>query len=153
MKQNKILISACLLGSKVRYDGSSNLIQHKLIRLWQDEGRLISLCPEMAGGLTVPRKPCEIVSSSPLKICSVDGEDFTASFVQGAHQAVKLVEQHNIGIAILKESSPSCGSHTRYDGSFSKRKIAGEGVTAQYLRNIGVKVFNERQCDEVLKII
>ena len=142
----KILISACLLGSKVKYNGGDNFLDSELIRTWQAQGRLVSLCPEVAGGLTVPRKPCEIISQTPLKVVTIDGEDCTQNFSLGATKALALVQEHNIQVAILKESSPSCGTQKRYDGTFSNHKILGEGVTACLLREHGIKIFNENQC-------
>ncbi len=149
----KILISACLLGQKVRYDGKANYINHAKLIDWQERGILIPLCPELAGGMSVPRAPCEIVSVDPLKIISNKGQDQTKYFLHGANQALELAIKHNIQIAILKQSSPSCGSQFRYDGNFSRTKIPGEGVTTMVLRKYGIKVFDETQIDEVVALI
>ena len=140
-------MSACLLGNRVRYDGEHNLIEHAIIQRWQNEGRLVMLCPEVAGGMSVPRLPCEIVSVNPLLILANDGSDQTEYFIQGAKKALALAKQHHIHFAILKQSSPSCGSRFRYDGRFSKTKIPGEGITAQYLRENHITIFDETQIE------
>jgi uncharacterized protein YbbK (DUF523 family) len=50
-----------------------------------------------------------------------------------------------VAVALLKESSPSCGTREVYDGAFEGRKVTGEGVTAHLLREHGVAVFNENE--------
>ncbi len=138
----KILVSGCFLGLHVRYDGGHQLLVNRFFKQWQAQGRIVSFCPEVAGGLPIPRKPAEINQKNN-RVTTVDGEDVTDAFLSGAQQALGLCFQHNIRYALLKESSPSCGSHTVYDGSFTQRKIAGQGVTAQLLINNGIKVFSE----------
>lgn len=147
----KVLVSRCLLGHRVRYDGGAHG-PYDVLAHWQAEGRVIALCPEVAGGLPTPRPPAEIrggqgaqVLDGLLPVVSVEGEDFTAQFVSGAEQALALVKQHGIQLALLKARSPSCGNIENYDGSFSGTKVAGEGVTAALLRRAGVAVFNEEQ--------
>ena len=147
----KILVSRCLLGHRVRYDGGAHG-PFTLLERWQQEGRVVALCPEVAGGLPTPRAPAEIrggqgaqVLDGLLPVLTVHGEDVTAAFVAGAEQALALVAQHGIRIALLKARSPSCGNQENYDGSFSGSKVAGEGVTAAALRRVGVQVFNEEE--------
>lgn len=60
--QQNILISACLLGNPVRYNGTDLLLDHPLLKQWHKEGKLISICPEVAGGLPAPRPPAEVVN-------------------------------------------------------------------------------------------
>ncbi|HSC83912.1 MAG TPA: DUF523 domain-containing protein [Pseudomonas sp.] len=150
----KLLVSRCLLGHKVRYDGGSHgpfdLLQH-----WQDEGRIIALCPEVAGGLPTPRPPAEIpggqgaqVLDGTRPVLTNNGAEVTAAFVAGAETALRLVRQHGLRVAVLKARSPSCGNSHNYDGSFSGQLVAGEGVTAALLRRAGVRVFNESQLAE-----
>jgi len=145
----KILVSRCLLGQRVRYDGGAHG-PFNLLERWQWEGRIVPLCPEVAGGLPTPRAPAEIaggqgaqVLDGLLPVLTVEGEDVTAAFVEGAQQALALVAQHGIRIAVLKARSPSCGNRETYDGSFSGTKVTGEGVTAAALRRAGVQVFSE----------
>lgn len=150
---HKILVSRCLLGHRVRYDGGAHG-PFDLLQQWLDEGRVVALCPEVAGGLPTPRPPAEIaggqgaqVLDGRLPVLTIDGADVTAAFVAGAQQALELVHEHGIRLALLKARSPSCGNLENYDGSFSGVRVAGEGVTAALLRRAGVQVFNEQQLD------
>ena len=150
----KLLVSRCLLGHRVRYDGGASGPYGQLAR-WQEEGRIIALCPEVAGGLPTPRAPAEIpggqgldVLNGKAPVMTSEGEDVTAAFMDGAQQALALVNRHGIRIAILKANSPSCGNLLTYDGTFSGVKVSGEGVTAALLSRHGVRVFNESQLAE-----
>ena len=150
----KILVSRCLLGDAVRYDGGAHGPFAQLQR-WQAEGRIVPLCPEVAGGLPTPRPPAEIpgghgaeVLSGVRRVLTDAGEDVSAAFLRGAEIAVALVRQHGIRIAVLKARSPSCGNLENYDGSFSGVRVPGEGVTAAALRMAGVQVFNEDQLEQ-----
>jgi len=138
----KILISACLFGENVRYDANNTLLDDPLLESWRAEGRLVPLCPEVAGGLPIPRKPCERDPETN-RILSKDGEDFSDAYQSGAKIALELVRQHNIRFALLKERSPSCGVNVIYDGHFSGTKIPGQGLTTQYLNTHGVKTYSE----------
>lgn len=149
----KILISRCLLGHRVRYDGGSHG-PFDLLERWQAQGRVVALCPEVAGGLPTPRPPAEIpggrgtlVLDGHVQVLTVEGEDVSGAFVQGAEQALELVHRHGIRLAVLKARSPSCGNRENYDGSFSGRRVAGEGVTAAALKRMGVLVFSEEELD------
>lgn len=138
----KILISACLVGQPVRYDAGHCLIKDDLIATWQAEGRLVSICPEMAGGLPAPRPPCEIREG---RVLDQVGEDWTKEFDAGAQQALKLVAEHQIKYALMKERSPSCGVNLIYDGTFTSRRIEGSGLTTRILKQAGVRVFSENE--------
>ena len=149
----KILISTCLLGEPVRYDGRSVPVDHYLIRGWKAEGRLVPFCPELAGGLPVPRPPAEICGGSgsdvleaAARVRTADG-DVTRAFTAGAEAALAAAREHGIRLALLKEKSPSCGSAFIYDGSFSGRLRAGSGITMALLRKNGVRVFSENEVD------
>lgn len=149
---NKILISACLLGENVRYDGNNSQLISDILQQWQQQGRIVSSCPEINGGLPVPRLPAELdrgdadaVLRGKSTIKRKDGADVTDAFVEGAEKTLALCMQHHIRIAILKDGSPSCGIVCVNDGSFSGRKINGQGVTACLLTRHGISVFNEQQ--------
>lgn len=133
------LVSACLCGYPVRYDGS-DCRQERFARLLL-QGQAIAFCPECAGGLPVPRDPCERQADG--RVCSRRGCDCTAAFLAGAQRTLALCRTHGITRAILKERSPSCGVHTIYDGRFSGAVIPGEGVTAHLLRRNGILLFSE----------
>lgn len=151
----KILISACLMGEKVRYDGNHNLISNRLLRLWQEEGRLVRFCPESAGGLPTPRPPAEIlggfgadVLALRARVLTQQGMDVSLSFRKGAHAASSVALEKGVGLAILKARSPSCGNLFIYDGSFSGKLVAGMGTTAAALLALGIQVFNENQLED-----
>lgn len=146
----KILISGCLLGAKVRYNGEGKLIEHALVGQWMKEGRFVSICPEMAGGLPTPRLPAEMRGG---RIWTKDGVDVTAQFQTGAEMALNLCQKHQIKIALLKARSPSCGNEAVYDGSFSGRTLEGQGVTAALLMAHGIRVFNEDQLLEAAQFL
>jgi uncharacterized protein YbbK (DUF523 family) len=150
-KVDKILISACLLGRKVRYDGNALPVPVDIPEQWTAQGRVISVCPEFDAGMGIPRTPAEIcggdgydVWAGTASVFCNNGSDVTAFFKKGAEIALKLCRKYNITIAVLAENSPSCGSSTIYDGSFTGRKIPGTGVTAALLEKNGVKVFNQQ---------
>ena len=155
----KILVSACLLGHSVRYDGGAHG-PFTLLQQWQQQGLVLALCPEVAGGLPTPRPPAEIVGGQGAQVLDglialydVQGVDVSSAFIAGARQAEQLVRAHRIQIAVLKARSPSCGNQQTYDGSFSGQLVAGEGVTAAALRRMGVQVFNEQQLVEAAQAL
>ncbi|MGE8068740.1 DUF523 domain-containing protein [Pseudomonas sp. NPDC089569] len=155
----KILVSRCLLGHRVRYDGGASGPFDQL-QSWLDEGRIVPLCPEVAGGLPTPRAAAEIpggqgaqVLDGQAPVLTSEGEDVSAQFLSGARQALELVQQHDIHIAILKANSPSCGNLLTYDGTFSGVKVSGEGVTAALLKRHGVQVFSELELAEAARVL
>lgn len=140
LAKQKLLISACLMGHNVKYDGGNNLIDLKAL---QKQYELVLFCPEEAGGLPTPRPPSEIISRNPLKLIDIHGKDVTAAFISGASQCLALAKQEGIKKALLKANSPSCSSSMVYDGSFSGQLRDGEGVTTMFLRKHGIEVFDE----------
>lgn len=141
----KILVSACLLGRKCRYDGGS--FDPARISEHLTGHQLIPVCPEQLGGMATPRTPSERDGE---RVFARDGEDVTAAFYAGARMALALAQQEGCRCALLKERSPSCGSSLIYDGSFTGRKIPGEGVASELLRRHGIAIFSEEQLDELL---
>ena len=138
----KVLISACLLGFQVRYDGQGK-------RLFEQQAGIEyhPLCPEVLGGLSVPREPCEIRSE---RVVSPSGADKTKEFQFGAQKVLAYVQDQGIDVVVLKENSPSCGSQRIYDGSFQSKKIAGMGMTTRLLKEHGIEVINEDQWKKYL---
>ena len=127
-----LLISACLMGFNCKYNGGNNALPEDVLLALRRRYRLIPVCPEAAGGLPTPRAPSERLGS---RVINRDGQDVTAAFQRGAELAVRLAERFGTRFALLKSNSPSCGSGTIYDGSFSGRLVPGDGVTAEYLKN------------------
>ena len=151
----KYLISACLAGYSVRYDGKHCL--HQAIKQLLDAKQAVVVCPEVAGGLSTPRHAAEIVGGDgsdvlkgQAKVMTHTGEDVTQSFITGAHQALKLAQLHQVTHVVLKAHSPSCGSSLIYDGTFTGKKIQGLGVTAALLQQHGFQILNE---DEFLDLM
>ena len=144
-----ILVSACFLGHKQRYDGGSN--PHGLLLLYNACQQFMPICPECLAGLSVPRPPAEIVGGTGCEVIAGQasvknkrGEPVTESFCQGAAAVRKIAEENKVKYAILKENSPSCGVHEIYDGSFSGQKIHGQGVCAALLAAAGVTLYSEK---------
>ena len=141
-----ILISACLMGIPCRYDGKSKPCE--MICDLADRFELIPVCPELLGGLSTPRLPCEIKGDSVIRC---DGADCTDAYQAGAEKALEIAKKHHCKIAILKERSPSCGTNFHYDGAFRKRLIHGEGITAALLKKHGITLFSEDEIDQFIK--
>ena len=143
MGKYQYLISACLCGEYCRYDGGAFDYPH--LRRLAEEGVALPYCPKHAGGLPIPRKPCEIVGD---KVLAADGTDCTAEYTRGAEGALALCQEHGITAAILKESSPSCGSTRIYDGTHTGVKIPGMGLAARLLSENGVALYSEKALPE-----
>ena len=140
--KKKALISSCLLGVDCRYDGKNNRLSADVLRRLNEEYELIPVCAEVYGGLTTPRIPSERVGD---KVLSKEGGDVTAQFQKGAGAVLYIAQTLGAELAVLKENSPSCGSGTVYDGTFSGRLIPGDGVTAELLKAHGICVIGEGQ--------
>jgi len=142
------LVSACLVGIPCRYDGSSTPLRP--LQEMAERGQVIPFCPEVAGGLPVPRKRAEIrggdgrdVLEGRARVVNEEGDDVTACFLEGAHRALQLARRLEVERAVLKSLSPSCGSGLIYDGTFSGRLREGDGVTTALLKRAGIPVQEE----------
>ena len=152
-----IIISACLLGQNCTYNGKNNKNEALCAELKNQE--LLAVCPELTGGLTLPRPPAEImdgqngkaVLAGLARVCTCDGHDVTAKFISGARHTLALAEYYRPKAVILKENSPSCGSCFIHSGKFDGKLIAGSGVTAALLKASGFEVFNEHNYPSVAK--
>ena len=133
-----ILVSACLLGTPCRYDGSGKA-DARLLKLGAKR-QLIPVCPELLGGLPTPRPPAERVGA---RILDKSGADVTDAYLRGAQETLRLARLLGCKTAILKARSPSCGHGRIYDGSFTGKLIPGSGVTAELLAKNGIRVFTE----------
>lgn len=132
-----IVCSACLVGMACKYNGKSNNVDERVVQLVK-EGKAVPVCPEMLGGLEVPRIPSEIKGD---KVIMADGKDVTEAFEKGAQMALAITEAIKADTAILMPRSPSCGSDYIYDGQFCRRLIKGDGVFVRLLKNEGIKVY------------
>lgn len=142
-----ILISACLLGVKCRYNGFGIQITEDIKCLLQKH-HFIPVCPEQIGGLCTPRQSVELRNG---RAVTLDNRDVTAQFIKGAEGVLMLASLYKCSSAILKERSPSCGSSYIYDGTFSNNVIRGEGITAECLRKSGISVCNENDVHRFLE--
>ena len=144
----KIVISACLAGKECRYSGDG--FDYPDLRRLVEEGCAVPVCPEVAGGLPVPREPCEIrggdgfdVLDGRARVFDKSGEDRTGAFIDGARQIMEQARRAKARLAVLKERSPSCGSTVIYDGTFSGRRIPGCGCAAAMLYREGLELCSE----------
>ena len=160
MNRKRILVSACLLGGRVRYDGEILPNCPPILKEWEKLGLVIPVCPEVAGRLPIPRPPAEIqigegkdVLAGTSKVMDINGKDVTTEFLIGAREALRLAEENGVEFAILKARSPSCGSKMTYDGSFSGNLKEGQGVTAALIGKLGIQVFNEDEIDQIVNWI
>ncbi|EEA95122.1 hypothetical protein PJE062_2691 [Pseudovibrio sp. JE062] len=153
----KILISACLLGEPVRYNGSGLFLESTLLSEWKTAGILVPLCPEVAGGFQTPRPPAEIkagqqgidVLEGNGSIYENTGRDVTEQFRLGADLAVKTALEAGCRFALLTDGSPSCGSSFIYSGHHDGKTRSGIGVVTAALRHHGVEVFAQHQIHEL----
>lgn len=141
----KLLISACLCGRNTKYNGGNNLLP-RLSEI-EEKFELYLICPEVMGGLSTPRDPSENRGNL---VFSNKEKDVTKEFNLGAQKALEIALENDIHLALLKESSPSCGSNKIYDGTFTGTKIAGQGVAAKLLREHKIIIFSENQIDQLL---
>jgi len=135
-----IIISACLLGEPCRFDGQGKH-NSSLLEVLKNK-HLISVCPEVEGGLTIPRPPAEINGNRVLR---ESGEDVTRQFEVGAELCVTAGIGARATLAILKSRSPACGCGQVYDGSFSKTLISGDGIFTQLLKKSGIECISDEQ--------
>lgn len=156
-----VLVSSCLLGKPVRYHGGGAECDHPVLARWLKEGRVVAVCPEVAGGLPTPRPPAEIevakggqsVLLGHARVLEATGRNVTAAFISGAQHALAIAQTKGIRIAILKEGSPSCGSSYTYDGSFTGACVQSAGVTSAALLNAGITVFSEAQLEDAARYL
>jgi uncharacterized protein YbbK (DUF523 family) len=148
----KILVSACLLGRAVRYDGRAKTCLHPRLLAWLEAGRVVPFCPEVEGGFGVPRPRAEIDGGDGAEVWGGEaivrdenGLDVTAGYRRGALAALAVCRREGIRLAVLKEGSPSCASHQIADGSFGGTVRPGLGVTAALLQEHGILVISENE--------
>jgi len=142
----KILISACLVGERCRYDEKNNYTP--LIKELLTKYELVPFCPEVEGGLTTPRLPSERKKD---QVIGKTGKNVTNNFKKGAELALNVCLYLGIRTAILKENSPSCGVNSIYDGTFSNRLIKGSGMTTDLLKRKGIRVITENDIEAFLQ--
>jgi len=139
--KEKILISACLVGINCKFNGENNLLNKDVLDEISKRFHLLFVCPEVYGGLSTPREPAEMKNGAV--VCKFSGKDVSKNFKSGAEICLRIAKLNGCKKAILKSKSPSCGSGQIYDGSFSKRLILGDGITAKLLKENEILVYGE----------
>ncbi|MDC7718206.1 DUF523 domain-containing protein [Vogesella sp. DC21W] len=157
MTKPALLISACLLGQPVRYDGASKGMNTSWQQQLAARYALLPFCPECAGGLPTPRPAAEIygghgrhVLAGQATVHTASGGDVSAAFIRGARLALALAQQHGCTLALLKANSPSCGNRQIYSGLFDGQLQEGAGVCAALLQQHGITVYNETELAQLL---
>ncbi len=145
--KERLLISACFLGSRCKYNGGHNALPEETLAALRERWELVPVCPETAGGLPIPREPSERSGS---RVLSSGGADVSAEYEKGAQTALTLARRFGCRTTLLKERSPSCGAGVIYDGSFSHTTVHGDGVAAEKLRAEGLRLFGESCVNELL---
>lgn len=153
----KILVSACLLGDPVRYDGAAKTLHNSHLSRWQVQGRIVAFCPEIAGGFATPRLPAEIepdfdaadVLAGRGRIRDTDGTDVTDGFLLGAQAALRAAQTAGCRHALLTDGSPSCGSGFIYSGHFDNVERGGFGVTSALLAQNGIQIWHQGTIDQL----
>ena len=143
----RLLISACFLGKNCKYSGGNNALPPEILARLREQYQLVPVCPETAGGLPIPREPSERLHGI---VISKSGRDVTAEFDKGAETALALARRFGCKTALMKERSPSCGSGTIYDGSFTGKVIPGDGVAAEKLRAAGLTLYGESEIEKLI---
>lgn len=146
-----VMVSSCLAGINCRYDGNNNRVEE--IAEMVAAGKAITVCPEVFGGMSIPRDSCEIVIDSNGKKCvkTEEGRDFTKEFEEGARKTLEIAKVLGIDTVILQQRSPSCGLGKVYDGTFSRRLIDGNGLAADLLSSNGIRVYNDDNYKEIFE--
>lgn len=147
----KIGVSACLAGISCTYKGTHHQIE--LIKTLYDQGLIVVVCPEVLGGLPIPRAPSEIMTTDPLCVQNDQHQDVTQEYLDGAYRALEIFKDNEVDVAILKFRSPSCGIDGIYDGTFQHRLIEGQGVFAELCQKNGIMLFHENQISEFIKYL
>jgi len=157
MNKPPLLVSACLLGQPVRYDGHGKAMPSPLLFELARRYQLLSICPECQAGLPTPRPAAEIsggdggnVLDGRARVITQTGQDVSRAFIDGARQALDSAIRHGGRQALLKANSPSCGNRQIYSGHFDQQLQPGSGVTASLLQRQGISVFNENEMDRLL---
>ncbi|MBQ8525313.1 MAG: DUF523 domain-containing protein [Clostridia bacterium] len=138
------------MGENVKYNGGNNQSDNPILAGWVKEGRAIPICPETEGGLSTPREPSEIQGD---KVINCKGCDVTEEFICGARIACQKAKETKAKYALMKQGSPSCGSKTISDGTFTGTKKQGMGIAARLLSDMGVKIFDENEIEKLDKIL
>lgn len=140
----KIFVSACLIGENCKYNGGNNYSE--AVKKYVEGHEVISMCPEVEGGLPIPRTPAEIVNGV---VTNRDGVSVDKEFRAGAEKILDVLIEEKVELAILQSRSPSCGIGRIYDGSFTKTLTNGNGIFADLLVKHGIKVIDVEKINNI----
>ena len=143
----KIMVSACLLGENCKYNGRNNK-NEKLLHLLSGH-TVVPVCPEVLGGLPVPRVPAEIVNG---EVMNQEGVSVDDAFRLGAEKALEIAKREKPDCIILQSRSPSCGAKQIYDGTFSGNLIAGQGIFAEAAVREGFMILDVEDAPEKMSM-
>ena len=132
------VVSACLLGRRCRYDGGSKPCE--AVKALAERVIVHPVCPEVAGGLPVPRPPAERCG---VRVLTAEGADVTAAYQAGAQACAAITREAGATLAVLKARSPACGVSQVYDGTHTGTLIKGRGVFAELLEGEDVCMVDE----------
>lgn len=141
-----ILMSACLAGINCKYNGGNN--ENAKLKQLYEEGKAVLVCPEVMGGLPVPRIPCEIRGE---EVYNSNGENKTANYLAGAEKALEVCREHGCTLAILKSRSPSCGTGEIYDGTFTHTRVEADGIFVRLLKREGIRCITEEDAEKEME--
>jgi len=147
--KEKILVSRCLLGENVRYDGGNCLVNKSKLAKIEKNFEIIPICPEVLAGMSIPREPIELINNS---IYNEKNEKLDDMFIPVFNYLKILIVKNKIKYALLKEFSPSCGVHEVYDGTFSGKTVSGMGLVTSFLKKEGVTVFSEYEMNQLIEV-
>ena len=131
----KVVVSACLMGRNCKYNGGNNY-NETLVNFLKDQD-VIEVCPEVAGGMPVPRPAVEIRDG---RVVRADGSDWHEAYCKGVDAVMQSLKGKDIAYAVLQSRSPTCGVKQIYDGSFSKTLVDGKGLLAKALADAGCRL-------------
>lgn len=162
----KLLVSACLLGQPIRYDGRDNQTKikqypnlHQALAIWTQDDRIIAVCPESLAGLPTPRPAAEIttdrgdghqVLKGNSQVVTADQQVVSRAFIEGAEKTLQIARCNNVRLALLAARSPSCGLDQIYSGRHDNQLTTGDGVTVALLKQNGIRCFNPEQADQLI---
>ncbi len=140
-----IIISACLAGLRTRYDGGAS--PHPELANLGAQCILVPVCPEVLGGLGIPRPSCYFVGGDGVRVVKgtarvMDrtGRDCTSHFLRGAEEVERVVRLVEPRFIVFKEGSPSCGLR-RVDIEGTRQP--GCGVTVAMLKRYCIPILTD----------
>ena len=131
----KVVVSACIMGRNCKYNGGNNY-NEKLVTMLKDR-EIIEVCPEVAAGMPIPRPAVEILNG---RVIREDGSDWDDVYRKGVEVVLNQLKHEDIDYAVLQSRSPTCGVKQIYDGTFSKKRIDGQGILAKALAEREIKL-------------